>query len=111
MERITFKSNRFNRVNVNVNKYINSNVNDNVVIQNYDIPNFQPKNEKETIALKTAEEFKDRENLKLYIKAINVLGIRIFQRIAENVREKPKEQIKKSRGAFFAYLYRLEKKH
>ena len=67
-----------------------------------------PKTEKEILALDLAEQLGDKKNIKFYLWCTWRLNEIKLRRILGIVMETPNEKIKKSRGAYFAFLVKLE---
>lgn len=77
--------------------------------ENYDIPDFEPANYKQEVALKICEEFKDRGNLKIYLYCVNRRGPDKALRVLAIIRDTPDKDIHANKRAMFAY-YMLRKK-
>lgn len=65
---------------------------------------FQPRTKEELLAIDLATALDDYQGLSFYISLAKKYPERLLRRILEQVKEVPKEKIRKSRGALFNYL-------
>ncbi|MCL4873542.1 hypothetical protein KJ039_05630 [bacterium] len=65
---------------------------------------FKPRTEKELLAMDLAEALNDTKNLPLYLSYCNKYPEQLLRRGLSEVKELPREKIRKSRGALFNYL-------
>jgi len=65
---------------------------------------FKPQTEKELLAMDLAEALSDTRNLPLYLSYCNKYPEQLLRRVLGEVKELPREKIRKSRGALFNYL-------
>ncbi|WKZ32794.1 MAG: hypothetical protein QY316_12945 [Thermodesulfobacteriota bacterium] len=65
---------------------------------------YKPRTEKELLAMDLAEALNDTKNLPLYLSYCNKYPEQLLRRVLGEVKELPREKIRKSRGALFNYL-------
>ncbi|MBI1912114.1 MAG: hypothetical protein HYS21_08940 [Deltaproteobacteria bacterium] len=65
---------------------------------------FKPRTQKELLAMDLAEALNDHKNLPLYVSYCKRYPEQLLRRVLGEVKELPREKIKKSRGALFNYL-------
>lgn len=85
---------------------INKNVVNNVVRNSFNLNNGNVRfsSKEESLACEIAYGLNDMANLKVYLFYCRKLPEDVISRVYQEVREKPMDKIKKSRGALFTYL-------